>query len=161
MRRREFIAGLGSAAAWPLAARAQQGDRVRRIGVMLALYAADDPEGLARVTAFVQGLQERGWTDGRNVRIEYRWGLGDADRLRRYASELAALAPDVLLAGGGAAVAAFQQASRTLPIVFANVGDPVGSGFVASLARPSGNATGFMTAGARAPRCRRRARPAA
>jgi putative tryptophan/tyrosine transport system substrate-binding protein len=146
MRRREFIAGLGSATAWPLAARAQQSIRMRRIGVMLALYAADDPEGLARVTAFVQGLQERGWTDGRNARIEYRWGLGDADRQRRYAYELAALAPDVVLAGGGAAVAAFQQASSSLPVVFANVDDPVGAGFVASLARPGGNATGFMAA---------------
>jgi putative tryptophan/tyrosine transport system substrate-binding protein len=145
MRRREFIAGLG-AAAWPLVARAQQRRPIRRIGVMMGLYAADDPEGLARVTAFVQGLQERGWTDGRNVRIEFRWPLGDGDRQRRYASELVALGPDVALAGGGPALAAFQQASSTVPVVFANVNDPVGSGFVASLARPGGNATGFMSA---------------
>jgi putative tryptophan/tyrosine transport system substrate-binding protein len=144
MKRREFIAGLGGATAWPVVARAQQRGPMRRIGVMLGLLAADDPEGQARVTAFVQALQERGWTDGRNARIEFRWPLGDADRQRRYASELVALAPDVVLAGGNPALAAFQQASSTLPIVFANVGDPVGAGFIASLARPGGNITGFM-----------------
>jgi len=144
MRRREFIAGFGAAAGMPLVARAQPA-RMRRVGFMFSLLAADDPEGQARITAFVQGLQERGWTDGRNVRIDYRFGLGDADRLRRYAAELVALAPDVVLAGGGTAVAALQQATRTLPIVFANVNDPVGGGFVASLARPGGNATGFMS----------------
>jgi putative ABC transport system substrate-binding protein len=111
---------------------------MRRIGVMLALLAADDPEAQARVTAFVQALQERGWTDGRNVRIEFRWPLGDADRQRRYASELVALAPDVVLAGGNPALVAFQQASSTLPIVFANVADPVGAGHVVSLARQGG-----------------------
>jgi putative tryptophan/tyrosine transport system substrate-binding protein len=144
MRRREFIAGLGGAAAWSIAASAQQRERMRRIGVMLGTLPADDPEAQARVTAFVQGLQELGWTDGRNVRIDYRWGLGDADRLRKSAAELVALAPDVVFAGGGLALAAFQQASATLPIVFANVTDPVGVGHVASLARPGGNATGFM-----------------
>jgi putative tryptophan/tyrosine transport system substrate-binding protein len=143
MRRREFIVGVG-AAAWPVVVRAQQGDRVRRVGVMLSLYAADDPEGQDRIMAFVHGLQERGWTDRRNVRIDYRWPLGDTDRQRGYASELVALAPDVVLVGGNSALASLQRASSTLPIVFANVADPVGAGFVASLARPGGNATGFM-----------------
>jgi putative tryptophan/tyrosine transport system substrate-binding protein len=117
---------------------------MRRIGVMLGLLSADDPEAQARLTAFVQGLQERGWTDGRNVRIDSRWPSGDADRQRRYAAELVALAPDVALAGGNLALVALQQASGMLPIVFANVADPVGAGHVASLARPGGNATGFM-----------------
>jgi putative tryptophan/tyrosine transport system substrate-binding protein len=118
---------------------------MRHIGVMFGLLAADDPEAQARTTAFVQGLQELGWTDGRNVRIDYRWGLGDADRQHKYAAELVALAPDVVLAGGNPALAAFQQATNTVPIVFANVADPVGNGYVASLARPDGNATGFMS----------------
>jgi putative ABC transport system substrate-binding protein len=144
VRRREFIAGIGSAAAWPLVARAQQPERMRRVGVMLGLYAVDDPEGRDRVMTFVHGLQERGWTDGRNVRIDYRWPLGDPDRQRRYASELVALAPDVVLVGGNSALLSLQRATSALPIVFANVGDPVGAGFVASLARPGGNATGFM-----------------
>jgi putative tryptophan/tyrosine transport system substrate-binding protein len=112
MRRREFVAGLGSAAAWPLVARGQQRGRMRRIGVMFGLLAADDPEAQARITAFVQGLQELGWSDGRNVRIDYRGGLGDADRQHRYAAELVALAPDVVLAGGNPALAAFQQATN-------------------------------------------------
>jgi putative tryptophan/tyrosine transport system substrate-binding protein len=144
MRRREFIAGLGAVAGCPPTAIAQQPVRMRRIGVMLGLLAADDPEGQARVTAFVQGLQERGWTDGRNARIEFRWGLGDPERLRRSAEELVALKPDVILAAGNSALAAFQQATSALPVIFANVNDPVGAGFVASLARPGGNATGFM-----------------
>ena len=144
MRRREFVAGLGGTAAWSVAARAQRAERMRRIGVMLGTLPADDPEAQSRVTAFVQGLQELGWTDGRNVRIDYRWGLADADRLRRHAAELVTLAPDVVLAGGNLALVAFQQASGMLPIVFANVADPVGAGHVASLARPGGNATGFM-----------------
>jgi putative tryptophan/tyrosine transport system substrate-binding protein len=145
MNRREFIAALGSAAmAWPFAARAQQRERMRRIGFILSALPADDPEGQARITAFVQGLQQLGWTDGRNLRIDFRWGLGDAERLRRYSVELVALAPDVLFAGGSLALAALQQATRTLPIVFANVVDPVGLGNVASLARPGGNTTGFM-----------------
>jgi len=145
MRRRDFITLLGGAAAWPLAAHAQQRDRMRRVGFMFATLPADDPEGQARITAFAQGLEGLGWSDGRNLRIDYRWGLGDADRQRRYAEELVALGPDVLLAGGNGALTALQQATRTQPIVFANVIDPVGSGYVASLARPGGNATGFMS----------------
>jgi putative ABC transport system substrate-binding protein len=145
MRRREFITLLGGAAAWPLAARAQQRERMRRIGFLLSGLAADDPEAQARITAFVQGLQQLGWTDGRNLRIEYRWGLGDPDRTRKSAAELVALAPDVLLAGASPALGALQQATRTVPIVFANVTDPVGARYVASLARPGGNTTGFMS----------------
>ena len=142
-RRREFITLLGgAAAAWPLAARAQQPERMRRVGVLMHL-AADDPEGQARLAAFTQGLQELRWTIGRNVRIDYRWAAGDAERGRKYAAELVALAPDVILAAGGAVVAPLLQASRTVPIVFAQTPDPVGAGFVASLARPGGNATGF------------------
>jgi putative tryptophan/tyrosine transport system substrate-binding protein len=141
MKRRQFITLLGgAAAAWPGAARAQQGERVRRIGVLMNL-TADDLEASARVTALAQGLQQLGWTDGRNVRIDYRWGAIDADRSRRYAAELVALAPDVILAVGGPAVAALQQGA--VPIVFVNVADPVGAGFVNSLARPGGNVTGF------------------
>jgi putative ABC transport system substrate-binding protein len=143
MRRREFISLFGSAAAaWPLAARAQQPERMRRIGVLMGL-AADDPEGQARFTAFVQGLQELGWSDGRNVRIETRWGAGDADRIRRYAAELVALAPDVILASGGSVVGPLRQATRSVPIVFTQTPDPVGAGFVESMAQPGGNATGF------------------
>jgi putative ABC transport system substrate-binding protein len=141
MRRREFIAALGGAAAWPLVARAQQPERVRRIGVLMN-SAADDPDGQARLTGFLQGLQEFGWTAGRNVRIEYRWAAGEADR-RRYAAELVALTPDVIMASTSASTSALQQASSTVPIVFASVTDPVGQGFVASLERPGGNATGF------------------
>jgi putative tryptophan/tyrosine transport system substrate-binding protein len=141
--RRQFITLLGgAAAAWPLAARAQQPERMRRIGVLMNL-AADDPVSGARLAAFLQGLQELGWTDGRNVQIDTRWAAGDAGRFRQYAAELVALAPDVILASTSPSVAALQQASRTVPIVFANVTDPVGQGFVASLARPGGNATGF------------------
>jgi ABC-type uncharacterized transport system substrate-binding protein len=143
IERRKFLAALGGAAAWPLAARAQQGERIRRVGVLMNL-AADDPESPARLAAFLQGLEQLGWTDGRNVRIDTRWGGGDADEFRRYAAELVGLAPDVILAVGSPGVSALQQATRTLPIVFVQVGDPVGSGFVASLARPRGNATGFM-----------------
>jgi putative ABC transport system substrate-binding protein len=143
LKRRDFITLLGgAAAAWPLAARAQQAGPVRRIGVLINL-AADDPVGQVRITAFAQGLQEAGWTIGRNVRIDYRWGAGDADRVRQYAAELVALAPDVILAATSVSVAALQQATRTIPIVFVQVIDPVGAGFVASLARPGGNATGF------------------
>jgi len=140
--RREFITLIGGAAAWPLAVRAQQGERVRRVGVLMNL-AADDPEGQTRIVAFVQGLQQSGWTDGRNIRIDTRWAAGDADRFHRYAEELLALAPDVILASATPSVQALQQATRTVPIVFANVGDPVGMGFVESLARPGGNTTGF------------------
>jgi putative ABC transport system substrate-binding protein len=142
MRRRELITLLGGAAVWPIAARAQQRERMRRIGVLMS-FAADDPESQARLTAFAQGLQESGWSDGRNVRIDYRWSAGVSDRYRTFAAELVALRPDVILASGGASVAALQQVSRTVPIVFAQVTDPVGAGYVASLARPGGNATGF------------------
>jgi putative ABC transport system substrate-binding protein len=141
MRRRDFIALLGGAATWPLAARAQS-ERMRRIGVLMNL-GSDDAEGQARNAAFLQGLQELGWTVGRNVRIEYRWGAGDAELFRRHASELVALAPDVILAGGGAVVPSLLQATRTVPIVFTGTPYPVGAGFVESLARPGGNATGF------------------
>src|SRR5262245_34400838 len=146
MRRREFLSLLGGAgAAWPLVARAQQRERMRRIGVLASNLAADDPEWVSRSNAFVQGLQKRGWSDGGNVRIEYRWGLGDPDRLRKYAAELVALAPDVILAAGAPAVASLQQTSPSVPIVFANVADPIGSGYVATLARPGGNITGFAS----------------
>jgi putative tryptophan/tyrosine transport system substrate-binding protein len=142
-KRREFITLLGGAAAtWPLAARAQQGERQRRIGVLMNI-AADDPEAQSRVTAFVQELAQLGWIADRNVRIDYRWAAGDAGRFHRYAEELLALAPDVILASATPSVQALQQATRTVPIVFANVGDPVGMGLVASLARPGGNITGF------------------
>jgi ABC transporter substrate binding protein len=130
--RRQFITLLGGAAAWPLAARAQQ-ERMRRIGVLVN-FAADDPLGQARHGAFLQGLQQAGWTIGRNVQVETRWGPGDADRLRTYAAELAALAPDVILATGNAGVAPMLQATRSVPIVFVIVPDPVGAGFVDSLA---------------------------
>ena len=143
MRRRQFIAGLGSAAAWPVVARAQQPARMRRIGVLMNL-AADDPESLTRIAAFHQGLQEVGWNIGRNVQIDYRSGLGDADRYRRYAAELVALAPDVILATGGTTVKPLLQATRTVPIVFVQMIDPVGQGYVASLERPGGSVTGFM-----------------
>ena len=143
MNRRELISLLGgAAAAWPLAARAQQSERVRRIGVLMNL-AADDPEAAVRLAAFHQGLQELGWTVGRNLRIDTRWGAGDADRYRRYSTELVALAPDVILAASGAIVPWLLQATRSVPIVFAQVPDPVGAGFVESLAHPGGNITGF------------------
>jgi putative ABC transport system substrate-binding protein len=146
MRRREFVTLLGgAAAAWPLAARAQQGERVRRIGVLMA-SAADDSESQARMAAFLQGLAQLGWTIGRNLRIDTRWATTDADDIRRHAAELAALAPDVLVAATGTVtVAPLLQATRTVPIVFVQVIDPVGAGFVVSLARPGGNATGFTT----------------
>jgi len=145
MTRREFITLLGgAAAAWPLAARAQQPERMRRIGVLLTT-AADDPESLVRIGAFLQGLQELGWTDARNMRIEYRWGSGNTERIRKYAAELVALGPDVILANGNTAVAPLQRATRTLPIVFVTVSDPVSGGFVDSLARPGGNMTGFAS----------------
>jgi putative ABC transport system substrate-binding protein len=143
VKRREFITLIGGAAAWPLAARAQQGERMRHIGVLETL-TAEDVEALARKAAFLQGLQQLGWTDGRNVRIEARGAQGDADQIRRHAAELVALAPDVILAGGTANVGPLLQATRTVPIVFVNVADPVGAGFVNSLARPGGNATGFI-----------------
>ena len=143
MRRREFITVLGGAAvAWPLVARAQQGERMRRVGVLMST-AKDDPEGQGRIAAFVRGLQQLGWTDGRNVQIEQRWGSGDAEHIRKYAAELVALAPDVILATGTATMVPLQQATRTVPIVFVIVIDPVAAGLVDSLARPGGNTTGF------------------
>jgi ABC-type uncharacterized transport system substrate-binding protein len=144
LERREFITLIGGAAvAWPLAASAQQPDRVRRVGVLISL-AADDPEAQARVAAFVQGLQQLGWTDGRNVRIDTRWSAGNDADTRQYAAELVALAPDVILASGGTVVGPLLQATRTVPVVFTQTPDPVGAGFVATLARPGGNATGFI-----------------
>ena len=144
MRRRDFLSVVGSAAAaWPLAARAQQSSRMRRIGALMNL-AADDPLAQIEVAGFVGGLKERGWTLGSNLQIEYRWGAGDANLYRKYAAELVALAPDAILAIGGTAVAALQAATRTVPIVFAKATDPVSRGLVASLARPGGNTTGFV-----------------
>ena len=141
MRRREFISLLGSAAAaWPISVRAQQG--VRRIGIVMNL-AADDPEGQARVAAFLQGMQEAGWVVGRNARIDIRWGMGDPERIRKNATELVALTPDAIFATTFPIVVGLQQATRSVPIVFAGLFDPVGAGLVASLARPGGNTTGF------------------
>jgi putative tryptophan/tyrosine transport system substrate-binding protein len=143
MRRREFITALGgAAAAWPLAARPQQPDRMRRIGVLLNL-GADDPEGQVRLKTFLQGLRMRGWIEGSNVRVDTCWGEGKAERFRVCAAELVGLAPDVILAGSGATMPALMEATRSLPIVFVQTVDPVGSGYVASLAKPDGNATGF------------------
>ena len=143
MRRRDFIKVTAvSVAAWPLAARAQQAERVRHIGVLMN-FAADDAEGQVRLAAFLQGLQETGWAVGRNVRIDLRWGAANNELYRRYAAELVALAPDVILASATPSLQALQHANRTVPIVFAMVGDPVGMGVVASLARPGGNTTGF------------------
>ena len=144
IKRREFIAGLGSATLWPLAARAQQPERVRRIGILLAT-TADDADFQAWVGAFLQALALLGWTIGRNVRIDTRWSTANAGEIRRHAAELVALAPDVILAHGSSTVGALVQATRTVPIVFPVVSDPVAAGFVDSLARPGGNATGFMT----------------
>src|SRR5262252_3991039 len=143
-RRREFISLLGAAAAaWPLAAGAQQGERMRRIGVLMP-QPADDQEAQTRVGAFVQALSQLGWTIGHNVRIDYRWGTTYLDRGRRYAEELVALAPDVILSAASASTAAAIEATRTVPIVFVGVVDPEGAGYVNSLARPGGNATGFL-----------------
>jgi putative ABC transport system substrate-binding protein len=145
LRRREFITLLGGAAAWPLTARAQQPERMRRIGILLPA-ASDDLEMQARVGAFLQALALLGWTIGRNVRIETRWATVNAAEIRRHAAELAALAPDVILANGALTVVPLLQATRTVPIVFPVAIDPVGAGLVDSLARPGGNVTGFMTA---------------
>jgi putative ABC transport system substrate-binding protein len=143
MRRRDFIALVGSSAiSWPMAARSQQGGRVRRIGVLMNL-AAEDPVSIARAKAFAEGLQARGWIDGRNVHVDYRWAAGKADLFRRYAAELVALEPDVILTSGGAGVPPVLEATRTIPVVFVITPDPVGNGYVASLSRPGGNATGF------------------
>jgi putative tryptophan/tyrosine transport system substrate-binding protein len=144
MNRRSFITLLGGAAAWPLAARAQQPERMRRVGVLSGI-AADDAVSNARVATFLKGLQQFGWTAGHNLRIDTRWSAGNADNSRKFAAELVALAPVVVLAGGGTVVLSLLQATRTVPIVFVQVVDPVGAGFVGSLARPGGNATGFTS----------------
>ena len=143
MRRRAFVALIGGAAAWPLSALAQQSDRMRRIGVLMSV-AESDPEGQASVKAFVQRLKELGWTDDRTVRLDIRWGAGDREHYRRYARELAALSPDVLLGMTSSVLAALQEATRAVPIVFVAVIDPVGAGLVDSMARPGGNSTGFI-----------------
>jgi putative ABC transport system substrate-binding protein len=144
MRRRDFIRAIaGSSVAWPLVTEAQQSQKMRRLSVLMST-AADDQESMARYTAFLQGLQELGWTDGRNVRIDVRWGAGDAERMRKYAAELVALAPDVIMASGSISLGSLIKATRTVPIVFALIADPVGAGFVKSLSRPGGNVTGFM-----------------
>ena len=142
MRRREFIAGFAGAVAWPVVVRAQRPDRVRRIGILMTA-AADDPLAQSWLAAFAQGLQQFGWELGGNLRMDIRWGEGDTERFRKFAAELVALAPDVILATAASTVIYLQQASRTIPIVFVTTIDPVGSGLVASLARPGGNATGF------------------
>ena len=145
MRRREFLKILGGAtAAWPFMARAQQTERVRRVGVLMP-FAVNDTEAEARNVVFVQSLRQLGWTVGRDLQIDYRWPGGDAAPIRRDAAELIALAPDVLLAVGSSTTGPLQQATHTIPIVFVNLADPVGAGFVQSLARPGGNATGFIT----------------
>jgi putative ABC transport system substrate-binding protein len=142
MRRREFIAGLGSAAAWPVTARAQQGERVRRIGVLIE-GDENNPEVKRRLSAFTQALADLGWTDGRNVRMDLRWGGGDTNRMRALAQELVGLHPDIILTAGDVSTLAVERETRTIPIVFASVGDPVASGIVARIDRPNGNVTGF------------------
>jgi putative tryptophan/tyrosine transport system substrate-binding protein len=144
MRRREFIAGLGGVVAWPLAARAQQGERMRRVGVLMG-FSETDPEAKAYITGFTQGLSELGWTHGRNLRMDVRWAAGNVDRMGALAKELVDLQPEVIIAHTTPVTAALQRETRAIPIVFANVADPVGAGFVASLSRPGGNITGFIT----------------
>ena len=144
VRRREFISLLGGATTLPLAARAQQPDQMRRVGVFMHM-SENDAEGQTRLAAFRQGLQQFGWIDGRNVHLDVRWGAGDAERIRRFSAELVALRPDVIFASASNTVAALQRATRTVPIVFVAVIDPVGAGFVESMARPGGNSTGFVT----------------
>ena len=142
MRRRQFILAVGGVAAWPLAARGQPSKRMRRIGVLMP-YVASDPQVQARIGALLQGLQQLGWSVGNNIEIDYRWSAGNEDDTRKYAAELVALAPDVIFASGSSAVGPLQRATRTVPIVFALVPDPVGAGFVDSLAQPGGNITGY------------------
>ena len=142
MKRREFITLLGAPLAWPLAARAQQGERVRRIGVLTA-YSESDPEAQARVGAFREGLQKLGWTEGRNIRIDARWATSDAALMQRFAEELVALQPELILSSSRPTTAALLHQTRTIPIIFAIVADPIGSGFVASFPQPGGNVTGF------------------
>ena len=143
MRRREFITLVGSAAAWPLSGYAQQGERLRRIGILLNA-AADNPQFKTWVEVFLQSLQQLGWADGRNIKIDYRWGAGNAADVRRFAAELVALAPDVIVAHGTSTVRPLLQETHIVPIVFPVAADPVGGGLVDSLARPGGNVTGFM-----------------
>ena len=143
MQRREFISLVGGAATWPLSARAQSSERMRRIGFLISSWAEDDPESKLRIAAFVEGLQQLDWTVGRNVQIEIRYGAGDPVRLRRSAADLVAIAPDVIVGANSDGAVALREATRTLPFVFVNVSDPVGAGYVASLARPGGNVTGF------------------
>ena len=144
MRRRDFVALLGgAAAAWPLAARAQQSNQARRIGVLSGYLAENDPTGIAYVSAFTRALQQLGWTDGNNVRIDVRWAAGDVELMRRFARELVALHPDVILSASTPGTAAIKRETRTIPIVFVVVADPIGDGFAASLAHPGGNLTGF------------------
>jgi putative tryptophan/tyrosine transport system substrate-binding protein len=143
MKRRKFITLLGGAAAWPLVARAQQGDRMRRIGVLMG-FAESDREGQAFVAAFREGLQKLGWVGGRNIRIDARWAAGDTGLMQRFAKQLVALQPDLILSNTTPTTTALLQQTRTIPIIFAIVADPVGSGFVASFARPGGNVTGFI-----------------
>jgi len=142
MRRREFISLVGGAAAWPLATHAQQPERMRRIGILMFL-AEDDAAAKARIAALIEGLQQLDWTVGRNVQVDIRWGATDAVRSRRYAAELVTLAPDVILSTASESIAALREATRTVPIVFVGVTDPVGAGYVANLARPGGNVTGL------------------
>ena len=143
MRRREFISLLGGAAAWPLAAQGQRSEQMRRVGVLMSTLA-DDPEGQSRLGAFQQAMEQFGWREGRNLHMDIRWGIGDANRFGRYAAELVALSPDVILSAIGTSTEALQRVTRTVPIVFAMALDPVGSGIVESLARPGRNTTGFM-----------------
>ena len=142
MRRREFITGLGAAAVWPPATRAQQPDGVRRVGVLMGTEK-DDPEAKDWLSAFIRGLQELGWSDGRNLRMDVRWATGKVDQIKVFAKELVDLRPDLLLAHSTPVTAALARETSTIPIIFVNVVDPVGSGFVATLARPGGNVTGF------------------
>jgi ABC-type uncharacterized transport system substrate-binding protein len=142
VKRRDFITLLGGAVTWPLAARAQHPEQMRRIAVLLSL-AAGDPEGQARVEAFRQALRHLGWIEDRNVRFDIRWGAGDAELYRRHVAELIALSPDVILAAAASVLMPLLEATRTIPVVFAQATDPVGAGYVSSLAHPGGNATGF------------------
>jgi putative ABC transport system substrate-binding protein len=144
MRRREFITLIGGAAAWPLAARAQPAEGVRRIGLLMGAFAESDPEGQTFAAAFREGLQKLGWTEGRNIRIDARWAAGDAEAMQRLAKELVALQPDLIVSPNTPTTAALLQQTRTIPIIFVNVADPIDSGFVASLSRPGGNITGFI-----------------
>src|SRR5262245_17410480 len=144
MKRRNFITLLGGAAAWPLAADAQQPERMRRVGLLVGTYGQTDREGQDRIAVFLDTFRKLGWSDGRNVRIDYRWGGGDADRSKTFAEELVRSAPDVIVAVNNPTLAELQRLTSKIPIVFAQVSDPVGSGFVAGIARPGGNITGFQ-----------------